>query len=238
MIRVENLSKSFGEKKVIDDVSLSIKEGEVVAVIGPSGSGKSTFLRCLNFLEIPDTGLVEIDSQQVTKRNIKKIRTNLGMVFQHFNLFPHMTVLQNIVYPQVKVLGKSHSNATLDAKTLLSRVGLAGYGGKYPYSLSGGEKQRVAIARSLAMKPSIMLFDEPTSALDPEMVREVLDIIRDLVKSKMTMIIVTHEIKFAQELADRIIFFDQGKIIEDQTKNKFFTNVRSERVKWFLSKVL
>jgi len=238
MIVVKNISKSFGEKKVVDDVSLSVKEGEIVAIIGPSGSGKSTFLRCINFLEQPDSGSIEIDSKKVTIKSIKKIRSNIGMVFQHFNLFPNMTVLQNIVYPQITVLNKTYEAAIDASKKLLDRVGLKGYDKKFPSTLSGGEKQRVAIARALGMKPSIMLFDEPTSALDPEMVREVLDIIRDLAKTKITMIIVTHEIKFAQELADRIVFFDQGKIIEDLPKNKFFTTTKSERVKWFLSKVL
>lgn len=238
MIIVKNISKSFGEKKVIDDVSLSVKQGEIVAIIGPSGSGKSTFLRCINFLEQPEEGYVEVDSKRVTKKNIQKIRSNIGMVFQSFNLFPNMTVLQNIVYPQVKTLNKTYTASMDEAKKLLNRVGLAGYEKKFPSNLSGGEKQRVAIARALGMKPSIMLFDEPTSALDPEMVREVLDIIRDLSNTKITMIIVTHEIKFAQELADRIVFFDQGKIVEDLPKDKFFTTTKSDRVKWFLSKVL
>lgn len=238
MIVLKNISKIFGDKKVIDDINLSIKQGEVVAVIGPSGGGKSTFLRCINFLAPPDTGTVEIDSKKVTEKNIRKIRSNIGMVFQSFNLFPHMTVMENIVYPQVRSFNKSRKSAELICSDLLKKVGLSGYENKYPDGLSGGEKQRVAIARSLAMKPSIMLFDEPTSALDPEMVREVLDIIRGLAKTKITMIIVTHEINFAKELADRVLFFDEGKIVEDLPNKKFFTNSKSERVKWFLSKVL
>ncbi|MCH9753503.1 MAG: amino acid ABC transporter ATP-binding protein [Alphaproteobacteria bacterium] len=238
MIVLKNISKIFGEKRVIDDVSLSINSGEVVAVIGPSGGGKSTFLRCINFLTPPDSGIVEIGSKKVTNKNLKKVRANIGMVFQSFNLFPHMNVLDNIIYPQVKTLNKSRKSAEQVSLDLLKKVGLSGYEKKYPISLSGGQKQRVAIARSLAMKPSIMLFDEPTSALDPEMVREVLDIIRDLAKTKITMIIVTHEIGFAKELADRVLFFDAGRVIEDLPKKQFFTNSKSDRVNWFLSKVL
>ncbi len=238
MIKVKSISKSFGDSKVLDDSSVTIQEGEVVAVIGPSGSGKSTFLRCINMIESPDDGVVEINSERLTSRSAKQIRSKIGMVFQSFNLFPHMNVLQNISYPQIKVLRKSKKDSEDTAKKFLTRVGLTGYESRYPSSISGGEKQRVAIARALAMGPSIMLFDEPTSALDPEMVSEVLDIIKGLTQTKMTMLIVTHEIKFAKEVADRIIFFDKGRVIEDLPTKKFFSSSKSERVKEFLRKVL
>lgn len=238
MIKVKNISKSFDDNKVLDDISISIAEGEVVAVIGPSGSGKSTFLRCINMIESPDEGVVEVKSEKLTLKSARKIRSEIGMVFQSFNLFPHMDVLRNITYPQIKVSRKSKKDAVDTAKKLLKRVGLAGYENQHPSQISGGEKQRVAIARALAMGPSIMLFDEPTSALDPEMVSEVLDIIKDLTKTKMTMLIVTHEIKFAKEVADRVIFFDKGKIIEDLPTKKFFSSSKSIRVKDFLKKVL
>lgn len=238
MIKIKNISKSFDGNKVLQDVSVSIPEGEVVAIIGPSGSGKSTFLRCINMIEQSDEGEIEINSDKLTSKTFKKIRSKIGMVFQSFNLFPHMDVLKNITYPQVKVLKKNKKDAEEQAKRLLKRVGLSGYEDKQPSQISGGQKQRVAIARALAMGPSIMLFDEPTSALDPEMVSEVLDIIKTLTKTKMTILIVTHEIKFAKEVADRVIFFDKGKIIEDLPTKKFFSSSKSPRVKEFLKKVL
>jgi len=238
MIKIKNISKKFGDNLVLDDLTVNIKKGEIIAIIGKSGSGKSTFLRCINYLEIPDYGTIEIDGITINARTIGKVRSKVGMVFQGFNLFPHMKVLDNITYPQITVLKRSSKIAIDKALLMLKKVGLAGYESKYPQHLSGGEKQRVAIARALAMDPDVMLFDEPTSALDPEMVLEVLDIIKDLAKTNMTMLIVTHEIKFAQEIADRVLFFDAGAIIEDQPKKTFFTKPKSDKVKWFLQKVL
>lgn len=239
-VRVENLDKSFGTLKVLQGISTQVKKGEVVAIIGPSGSGKSTFLRCMNLLEVPTAGKIYIDGVDITspKTDIMKIRQNVGMVFQHFHLFPHMTTLKNVMYAPMKVKGVSEEAARREGMELLSKVGLAEKADVYPSKLSGGQKQRVAIARSLAMKPDIMLFDEPTSALDPEMVKEVLEVMKDLAKSRMTMAIVTHEMGFAREVADRILFLDQGRLAEDAPPREFFSNPKSDRAKQFLEKML
>ncbi|WP_088894214.1 amino acid ABC transporter ATP-binding protein [Leptolyngbya ohadii] len=240
MIRTEFLSKSFGKLQVLKDISTEIKKGQVVAIIGPSGCGKSTFLRCLNLLEIPTRGRIYIDGQDITapKVDIKDVRQNIGMVFQHFNLFPHMTVLDNLTYAPIKVRKLPKAQATEKAMELLHRVGLAEKAEVYPSRLSGGQKQRVAIARSLAMEPQVMLFDEPTSALDPEMVKEVLDVMKALAKTQITMAIVTHEMGFAREVADRIMFLDNGNIAEDSPPDMFFSNPKSDRACQFLEKVL
>ncbi|RBN43187.1 peptide ABC transporter ATP-binding protein, partial [Priestia megaterium] len=208
MINVENLHKSFGKNEVLKGISTTIKEKEVVAVIGPSGSGKSTFLRCMNLLEEPTSGVVSINGQVITdkKTNIMRVRENVGMVFQHFHLFPHMTVLENLTYAPMTVKGVSRETAVAKGKELLQKVGLAQKANEFPNRLSGGQKQRVAIARALAMEPKVMLFDEPTSALDPEMVKEVLDVMKSLTETGMTMVIVTHEMGFAREVADRVLF--------------------------------
>lgn len=239
-VKVEELHKSFGKLKVLQGISTDIQKGEVVAVIGPSGSGKSTFLRCINLLEVPTAGKIYIDGVDITTRNtdIMKIRQNVGMVFQHFHLFPHMTVLKNVMYAPMKVKHLSQEEAQREGLELLSKVGLAEKADVYPSKLSGGQKQRVAIARSLAMKPEIMLFDEPTSALDPEMVKEVLEVMKDLTKTGITMAIVTHEMGFAREVADRILFLDQGQLAEDAPPQEFFTNPKSDRAKQFLEKML
>jgi polar amino acid transport system ATP-binding protein len=225
---------------VLKDLSTEIKKGQVVAIIGPSGCGKSTFLRCMNLLEVPTRGRVYINDVEITnpKVDIKKVRQNVGMVFQHFNLFPHMTVLQNVTYGPIKV--KKLDNAAADnlGMELLEKVGLAEKANVYPSRLSGGQKQRVAIARALAMQPDVMLFDEPTSALDPEMVKEVLEVIKDLARSGMTMAIVTHEMGFAREVADRILFLEGGRIAEDAPPGVFFSSPKSERACQFLEKVL
>ncbi|MFM7428115.1 MAG: amino acid ABC transporter ATP-binding protein [Elainella sp.] len=240
MIRTEFLCKSFGKLEVLKDISTEIQKGEVVAIIGPSGGGKSTFLRCLNLLEVPTRGRVYIDSVDITtpKIDIKKIRQNMGMVFQHFNLFPHKTVLENVTYGPCKVKKLSKTEADQIGMDLLNKVGLAEKAEVYPSRLSGGQKQRVAIARALAMQPEIMLFDEPTSALDPEMVKEVLDVMKGLARSGMTMAIVTHEMGFAREVANRILFLEGGRLAEDAPPEVFFTNPRSERACQFLEKVL
>ncbi len=240
MIRTEFLCKSFGKLDVLKDISTEIKQGEVVAIIGPSGSGKSTFLRCLNLLEVPTRGRVYIDNVDITAPNldIKKIRQNMGMVFQHFNLFPHKTVLENVTYGPCKVKQISKAEADKLGLDLLAKVGLAEKADVYPSRLSGGQKQRVAIARALAMQPEIMLFDEPTSALDPEMVKEVLDVMKALARTGMTMAIVTHEMGFAREVANRILFLESGRLAEDAPPDIFFTNPRSERACQFLEKVL
>ena len=239
-IRVEKLVKSFGSLKVLQDISTEIKKGQVVAVIGPSGSGKSTFLRCLNLLEVPTAGKIYIDNVDITspKTNIMKIRQNVGMVFQHFHLFPHMNVLKNVMYAPIQVKHISQEEAQREGVELLTKVGLAEKADVYPSKLSGGQKQRVAIARSLAMKPEIMLFDEPTSALDPEMVKEVLEVMKDLTKTGITMAIVTHEMGFAREVADRILFLDQGRLAEDATPTEFFSKPKCDRAKQFLEKML
>ncbi|EMR06851.1 Arginine transport ATP-binding protein ArtM [Bhargavaea cecembensis DSE10] len=240
MISVKGLVKSFGDLEVLKGISTEVDAGQVIAVIGPSGSGKSTFLRCLNKLEEPTGGTVEIAGFNITdkKADIRAARQEIGMVFQHFHLFPHLTVLGNLTYAPMKVRGESKAQAEEKARTLLKRVGLSDKADSYPASLSGGQKQRVAIARALAMEPKLMLFDEPTSALDPEMVKEVLDVMKDLAKSGMTMIVVTHEMGFAREVADRVLFLDQGKLVEEGTPDEFFSNPKTDRARDFLEKVL
>ncbi|MEL3956398.1 amino acid ABC transporter ATP-binding protein [Caldifermentibacillus hisashii] len=240
MIKVEQITKVFGKNPVLKKISTTIHQGEVVAIIGPSGSGKSTFLRCLNLLEKPTEGKIYIKDQEITnpKVNILEVRKHIGMVFQQFNLFPHMTVLENVTYAPQKVKKLAKGEVEKNAKDLLAKVGLSDKVDSYPSQLSGGQKQRVAIARALAMEPEIMLFDEPTSALDPEMVKEVLDVIKDLAETGMTMVIVTHEMNFAKEVADRVIFIDDGVILEDAEPHQFFNEPKSERAKDFLSKLL
>ncbi|WKA50038.1 amino acid ABC transporter ATP-binding protein [Planococcus liqunii] len=240
MIKVEHLYKKFGTNEVLKDITTEIKKGEVVSIIGPSGSGKSTFLRCLNMLEIPTSGTVVVNGQDLTgpKKDVQKIRQHIGMVFQHFHLFPHLTVLENLTYAPMKVKGEKKETAQEKARILLKRVGLAEKEKAYPSSLSGGQKQRVAIARALAMEPDLMLFDEPTSALDPEMVKEVLDVMKDLAKSGMTMAVVTHEMGFAREVADRVIFLDHGVLVEEGQPVAFFNSPQTERARDFLEKVL
>ncbi|MGZ6507122.1 MAG: amino acid ABC transporter ATP-binding protein [Tumebacillaceae bacterium] len=240
MIKVESLSKSFGDLKVLHDISTEIKKGEVVAIIGPSGSGKSTLLRCMNLLETPTQGNVYIEGTDITdkKADIMSIRQNIGMVFQHFHLFPHMTVLENMTYAPMKVKGLSKEQARQKGLDLLARVGLSDKADVYPSKLSGGQKQRVAIARSLAMEPEIMLFDEPTSALDPEMVKEVLEVMKSLAHTGITMAIVTHEMGFAREVADRILFLEGGRLVEQTSPDEFFTKPKSERARQFLEKML
>ncbi len=240
MIRVNDLHKSFGSLDVLKGISEHIVPGEVVVVIGPSGSGKSTFLRCLNLLEEPTSGEIYVDNELITAKDVdvNKIRQKMGMVFQQFNLFPHLTILENITLAPCLIKKMTKEQAKQRALELLDRVGLKDKAGAYPASLSGGQKQRVAIARALAMDPEIMLFDEPTSALDPEMVGEVLDVMKDLAKSGMTMVIVTHEMGFAKEVATRVLFIDQGVVMESGTPEEVFTNPKSERTKLFLSKVL
>ncbi|KIO67164.1 hypothetical protein B4064_1099 [Caldibacillus thermoamylovorans] len=240
MIKVEQITKVFGKNPVLKNISTTIHQGEVVAIIGPSGSGKSTFLRCLNLLEKPTEGKIYIKDQEITnpKVNILEVRKHIGMVFQQFNLFPHMTVLENVTYAPQKVKKLAKGEVEKNAKDLLAKVGLSDKVDSYPSQLSGGQKQRVAIARALAMEPEIMLFDEPTSALDPEMVKEVLDVIKDLAETGMTMVIVTHEMNFAKEVADRVIFIDDGVILEDAEPHQFFNAPKSERAKDFLSKLL
>lgn len=240
MIKVKNLHKSFGKLEVLKGISTSIENGEVVAIIGPSGSGKSTFLRCLNLLENPTSGQIIIGSDDITdkKTNIMKVRENVGMVFQHFHLFPHMTVLQNVTYAPLKVKGLSKEEADKHGLQLLEKVGLSEKANEYPNRLSGGQKQRVAIARALAMNPGVMLFDEPTSALDPEMVKEVLEVMKSLAHTGMTMAIVTHEMGFAREVADRVLFLDGGVLVEDAPPAEFFSSPKSARAKEFLEKML
>lgn len=240
MIEVKNLEKSFGDLHVLRGINETVNDGEVVCVIGPSGSGKSTFLRCLNLLEEPTGGDVILDGEKINADgvDIDQIRERLGMVFQNFNLFPHMSVLDNITLAPVKVKGQAKPEAEKEARRILGVVGLSDKAEAFPSSLSGGQKQRVAIARALAMKPEIMLFDEPTSALDPEMVGEVLAVMKDLAENGMTMVIVTHEMGFAREVADRVLFIDQGVIMEQGTPEELFGNPQNERTKSFLSKVL
>jgi polar amino acid transport system ATP-binding protein len=240
MIKVEHLKKSFGECHILKDISIEIKQQEVVVVIGPSGAGKSTFLRCINLLETITDGHIYIEDVDITdkKTNINKIRENVGMVFQQFNLFPHLTVIENIMLSPIKVKKVSKEKAYEKAMELLKKVGLEEKAGAYPNSLSGGQKQRIAIARALAMEPKIMLFDEPTSALDPEMVGEVLDVMKQLAKDGMTMVVVTHEMGFAREVGDKLIFMDGGYIVEESSPDELFNNPKAERTKEFLSKVL
>lgn len=240
MIEVKDLKKSFGKLDVLRGISEKIEEQEVVCVIGPSGSGKSTFLRCLNLLEEPTGGEVYLDGERINAPgvDIDKIRERLGMVFQNFNLFPHMTVLDNVTLAPVKVKGKNRAEAEESALKILETVGLSDKAASFPASLSGGQKQRVAIARALAMEPEVMLFDEPTSALDPEMVGEVLNVMKKLAEEGMTMVIVTHEMGFAREVADRVLFIDQGVVMEQGTPEELFGAPKNERTKSFLSKVL
>ena len=240
LIKVENLEKSFDKIEVLKGISTEIKKGEVVVIIGPSGSGKSTFLRCLNLLEEPTGGHIYFDNADITdpKVNINTHRQKMGMVFQQFNLFPHMTVLKNMTISPIKVLGLSKAQAEERAMKLLERVGLADRANAYPSQLSGGQKQRVAIVRALCMQPDVMLFDEPTSALDPEMVGEVLEVMKSLAQEGMTMAAVTHEMGFAREVADRVLFIDQGIIMEEGTPDEMFSNPKSPRLKDFLGKVI
>ncbi len=239
-VKVDRLYKSFGNLKVLREITTEIHKGEVIAIIGPSGCGKSTFLRCLNLLEIPTSGKIYIDGVDITlpKADIMKIRQKVGMVFQHFHLFPHMTVLQNVIYAPVKVKQVAKDEARLKGLELLEKVGLSDKAEVYPSKLSGGQKQRVAIARCLAMDPEILLMDEPTSALDPEMVKEVLDVMKALTKTGITMAIVTHEMGFAREVAHRILFLDGGKVAEDVPPQEFFSNPKCDRAKQFLEKML
>ena len=240
MINVENLSKNFGDLKVLKNISTTINKGEIISIIGPSGSGKSTFLRCINKLEEPTEGHIYIDDMDLMdkKTDINKIRERVGMVFQHFNLFPNMTVLENLTLSPIMVKKESKEEAEKYASYLLEKVGLSDKANSYPTQLSGGQKQRIAIARALAMKPEVILFDEPTSALDPEMIKEVLDVMRDLAKEGMTMLIVTHEMGFARNVGNRILFMDNGEIIEDCSPKDFFENPTNDRIKDFLNKVL
>ena len=239
MIIIKDLYKSYGANQILKGIDLHIKKSEVVVVIGPSGSGKSTLLRCVNYLEVPTLGTITINNETITRKtNINHIRAEVGMVFQHFNLFPHMTVLDNITVAPINVRKKSVKEAEAKAMELLDRVGLADKAKAYPDQLSGGQQQRVAIARALAMEPQVMLFDEPTSALDPEMVNEVLDVMRDLAQEGMTMMCVTHEMGVARQVADRVLFVDQGKILEDTTPSQLFEAPKHERTKEFLAKIL
>ena len=238
MIEIKKLYKSYGNNEVLRGIDQTVSESEVLCIVGPSGSGKSTMLRCINLLEIPTSGEVFIDGELVTNQNINEIRTKMGMVFQNFNLFPHMTVLENVTCAPINVKGVSKVEAEAKAMELLTRVGLDNKANAYPRSLSGGQQQRVAIARALAMDPEIMLFDEPTSALDPEMVGEVLDVMKDLAKEGLAMIVVTHEMGFAKEVADKVIFMDEGVIVEQGTPEEVLVNPSEERTKNFLSKVL
>lgn len=240
MIKVNNLHKSFNDIEVLSGITEEINEGEVVVVIGPSGSGKSTFLRCLNLLETPDEGEVIIDGEQINHPgvDVDRLRQKMGMVFQHFNLFPHLTVLENITLAPVKLKKMTPEQAKEKAMDLLEKVGLTEKVNEYPGSLSGGQKQRIAIARALAMEPEILLFDEPTSALDPEMVGEVLEVMKRLAKAGMTMVVVTHEMGFAREVGTRLLFIDEGKVLEKGTPNEVLNSPEQERTKSFLSKVL
>ncbi len=240
MINIVNLEKEFGDLKVLKGISTHIKQGEVISIIGPSGSGKSTFLRCINRLEEPTGGEIYINGKNILEKsvNINKIRERVGMVFQHFNLFPHKTVLENIILGPVKLKGMSVKEAQELGRKLLEKVGMADKEQEYPNKLSGGQKQRVAIARALAMNPEIMLFDEPTSALDPEMIGEVLEVMKGLANEGMTMLVVTHEMGFARNVADRVFFMDQGEIMEDGTPEEVFESPREERTRIFLEKVL
>ena len=239
MIKLENVHKSFGKNEVLKGIDLHIEKGQVVVIIGPSGSGKSTVLRTMNYLEEPTSGKVIVDGMDLSdKSKLNEVRTEVGMVFQNFNLFSHMTVMENLTLAQTKVRKTSSDEAKKIGQILLDRVGLKDKANAYPDSLSGGQKQRVAIARALAMKPKVMLFDEPTSALDPEMVREVLDVMKSLAEEGMTMVIVTHEMGFAKEVADRVLFVDGGLILEDDTPEKVFDAPTNDRTKLFLSKIL
>ena len=240
LIQVQHLGKSFGDLEVLKDINVDIYKGDVVCVIGPSGSGKSTFLRCLNRLEEPTSGKIFFENVDITspKTDIDKHRQKMGMVFQQFNLFPHMTIMKNLTIAPMKLQGRSQQEAEAEAIRLLERVGLADRADAYPSQLSGGQKQRIAIVRALCMKPDVMLFDEPTSALDPEMVGEVLNVMRSLAEQKMTMVVVTHEMGFAREVATRVMFMDEGYFMEENEPKEFFENPQNERLKNFLGKVL
>jgi ABC-type polar amino acid transport system ATPase subunit len=240
MIEIKNLVKQFGKLRAVDDVSLTIGRGKVMVVVGPSGSGKSTVLRCINHLEVPTSGEIWVDGIQLThdSKNINAVRAEVGMVFQQFNLFPHLTVLQNVMLAQKVVRRRNDKEARDVAMQQLTRVGIPEKAAGYPGQLSGGQQQRVAIARALAMNPKIMLFDEPTSALDPEMIKEVLDVMQELAASGMTMVVVTHEMGFARNAADEIVFMDHGKIVEQATPETFFTNPREARAQNFLNQIL
>lgn len=240
LVEIDHVKKSFGSNLVLDDVSLSIDRGEAIVVAGVSGSGKSTMLRCINGLETVDSGDIRFDGQSIPKagKSIFELRAEIGMVFQQFNLFPHKTVLDNITLGPTEVKGISDGAANERATKLLERVGIPEKADQYPADLSGGQQQRVAIARALAMEPKLMLFDEPTSALDPEMIREVLDVMRDLAREGMTMVVVTHEMGFAREVCDRIVFIDEGKIVEEGSPEEFFNNAKSQRARDFVDKIL
>jgi arginine/lysine/histidine transport system ATP-binding protein len=240
VIKIDHISKQFGKHEVLKDISMQIDKGDVISIIGPSGSGKSTLLRCMNLLETPTSGSIYINGVDITDKrtNIMAVRQNIGMVFQHFNLFPHMTVLKNMTYAPINVKGLSKDEAEAKAMELLDRVGLKEKADQYPSRLSGGQKQRVAIARSLAMEPEIMLFDEPTSALDPEMVKEVLQVIKNLAHTGITMALVTHEMGFAREVADRICFIDGGRLLEETEPAQFFQKPKTDRAQQFLDKII
>ena len=240
LIRAVNVKKNFGDQEVLKGIDLEVNEGDVVVIIGPSGSGKSTFLRCLNLLEVPTDGHILFEGTDITdkKVDIELHRQKVGMVFQHFNLFPHMNVMKNLTLGPIKLQGRKPEEAEKEAMELLKLVGLADRADAYPNQLSGGQKQRIAIVRALCMKPEVLLFDEPTSALDPEMVGEVLNVMRDLAGSGMTMIVVTHEMGFAREVANRVVFMDEGILMEENTPEEFFGHPKNERLQSFLSKVL
>ena len=239
MIKLQNIHKNFGKNEVLKGINLHVEKGEVVVIIGPSGAGKSTVLRCMNYLEVPTSGDVLVDGLNLNdKNNLNRVRTEVGMVFQRFNLFPHMTVMDNLTLAQRKVRKIPKAEAEATGLALLKRVGLADKADAYPESLSGGQQQRVAIARALAMKPEVMLFDEPTSALDPEMVHEVLDVMKNLAREGMTMVVVTHEMGFAKEVATRVLFVDDGQILEEGTPSEIFDHPKHERTQSFLSKIL
>ncbi|MCI7014752.1 MAG: amino acid ABC transporter ATP-binding protein [Campylobacter sp.] len=240
LLKIQDLHKSFGDHEVLKGINIEIKKGEVVVIIGASGSGKSTFLRTLNLLEVPSSGKIIFEGNElcVQKSDVNKHRQKMGMVFQHFNLFEHLSVLENLCIAPIKLLKKSKEQAKKEAMELLNQVGLADKISAYPSSLSGGQKQRIAIVRALAMSPDVMLFDEPTSALDPEMVAEVLNVMKNLARSGMTMVVVTHEMGFAREVASRVLFFDKGIIAEDASPNEIFSNPKNSRLKEFLSRIL
>ena len=240
LLKIQDLHKSFGDHEVLKGINLEIKKGEVVVIIGASGSGKSTFLRTLNLLEVPSSGKIIFEGSELCaqKSDVNKHRQKMGMVFQHFNLFEHLSVLENLCIAPIKLLKKSKEQAKKEAIELLNQVGLADKISAYPSSLSGGQKQRIAIVRALAMSPDVMLFDEPTSALDPEMVAEVLNVMKNLARSGMTMVVVTHEMGFAREVASRVLFFDKGIIAEDASPNEIFSNPKNSRLKEFLSRIL
>jgi ABC-type polar amino acid transport system ATPase subunit len=240
IVALDGVRKAFGDNVVLDGIDLRVARGEAIVIAGPSGSGKSTLLRCINGLEAIDAGSIEFDGQRIDTagRGLPKLRTRIGMVFQQFNLFPHMTVLRNVTLAPVKAKGVPEAQARAKAVELLERVGIPEKAEAYPADLSGGQQQRVAIARALAMEPALMLFDEPTSALDPEMIREVLDVMRDLARSGLTMLVVTHEMGFAREVCDRLVFIDEGRIVEEGPPEEFFTSARSERAKEFVDKII